>query len=1075
LAHRFENHSCIEKDIDMRLDWKLAGQGIGLLAMGIAVLAIGGSSTAAEKLQYNRDVRPILADTCFRCHGPDGAARKADLRVDQREAAIQSHAIVPGKPDESELIRRIFSADADELMPPPSSHKVLTDEQKQLLRQWIAEGAEYQQHWSFIAPVRPPLPDVPNDAWKGNPIDRFVWTRMHAAGLEPAPPADRRTLARRVSLDLTGLPPDPKRVEEFVNDASADAYEKFVQKLLDSPQWGEHRARYWLDYARYADTHGVHFDNYREMWSYRDWLIDAFNRNLSFDQFTRISLAGDLLPNATREDRIGSGFNRCNMTTNEGGIIDEEYVVLYARDRTESVARVWLGLTANCSVCHDHKFDPLPQREFYEMSAFFNNTTQGARDGNIKDTPPVIVVPLKADQTRWDALQGELPAARGQVDARRRDARAEFDAWVAKATPDEFRAEIPGEGLALRAPLDEGTGNKLRVEVGGQPREIEAKSAVAWQPGYLTPSAVSLNGGSVLEVADAADFEKDQAFSVGAWVRLAGNDSLGAIAARMDNRNAYRGWDFWMEGRRIGTHIVSKWADDALKVVSATQVAPDRWTHVTVTYDGSAKAAGVQVYFDGQAQKTNVQADTLKGSIHTDVAWKIGQRESSEPISGAAVQDLRIYRRALSAAEVESLARSSRHAALLAKPADKRTAEETTELYDWWLRHRDASFKSLVENVSRLEREEQDIRARGTIAHVMEERKEPATAFVLFRGEYDKRRDQVTPDTFRSLPPFPADAPRNRLGLANWLLMPEHPLTARVTVNRFWQEVFGTGIVRTTGDFGIAGELPANPELLDWLAVEFRESGWDVKRLFRLMVTSAAYCQSPSVTPAKLESDPENRLISRGPRFRMDAEMVRDYALAASGLLVSRIGGPSVKPYQPPGVWEAIAMNVSNTRSYERGNGEDLYRRSLYTFWKRMAPPASLDTFNAPSREFCVVRRERTNTPLQALVTLNDEQFVEAARHLAERALKEGGSAVDGRIQYIARNLLLRDLREDELAVARRSADDLLKFYASRGEDAGKLVSYGASKPDVALPKEELAAWTMLANELMNLDEVLSK
>ena len=522
----------------------------------------------------------------------------------------------------------------------------------------------------------------------------------------------------------------------------------------------------------------------------------------------------------------------------------------------------------------------------------------------------------------------------------------------------------------------------------------------------------------------------------------------------MDNENGYRGWDFWLEGRRIGTHIINKWSDDAIKVVSAEQVPANQWTHVVVTYDGSLKAAGVQVYIDGKLEKTNVQSDTLKSTIKTAVPFKIGQRHTSDAVSAVALQDLRIYQRALTAQEAESLARSTRYAALVAKPAAERTDAQRDELYNWWLTNLDPTYQSLAGDLSRLQREQSDIQARGTIAHVTQERKEPPTAFVLFRGEYDKRRDEVTPATPRVLPAFPDNLPRNRLGFAEWLLRPEHPLTSRVTVNRFWQEVFGTGIVKTPGDFGTTGELPSHPELLDWLAVEFRESGWDVKRLFKLMVTSATYRQAATVTPEKLEKDPENRRLSRGPRFRMDAEMVRDYALAASGLLVPKIGGPSVKPYQPPGVWEAIAMNVSNTRSYERDSGESLYRRSLYTFWKRMAPPASMDTFNAPNREFCVVRRDRTNTPLQALVTLNDEQFVEAARHLAQRSLLEGGSEDDVRLRFLATRLLARPFRDDELPIVRSSLDELRAYYRSHGEDAAQLIAYGESKADPALAKK---------------------
>jgi hypothetical protein len=786
---------------------------LGPIAAAFCLLPSLGSMAAEDRVLFNRDIRPILAENCFPCHGPDSAARKAGLRLDRREVAVKIGAIVPGKTDESELVSRVFSGDPAERMPPPASHKQLTAAQKDLLRRWIAAGAEYQPHWALIAPVRPQPPPVTNPAWGRNPIDAFVLSALQQRGLQPAPEADRRTLARRLSLDLTGLPPAPAEVEAFVKDPSPAAYENLVDRLLASPRWGEHRGRYWLDAARYADTHGIHFDNYREMWSYRDWVIEAFNRDLPFDRFTIEQLAGDLLPDATPEQRVASGFNRCNITTNEGGAIAEEYLVLYARDRTETTARVWLGLTAGCAVCHDHKFDPLTQKEFYQMSAFFNNTTQGAMDGNVKDTPPVLFLPAPADRRRWPALAKELADAKRQV---------------------EERKKKPGGDL-------------------------------------------------------------------------------------------------------------------------------------------------------------------------------------------------------------------------------------------------DKSYQELTARVAALEKEEAAAKARGTAAHVMQERNEPARAFLLYRGEYDKRREPLTAETPALLPPMPADLPKDRLGFARWLLRPEQPLTARVAVNRFWQEVFGAGLVRTAEDFGVNGELPSHPELLDWLAVEFRESGWDVKKLFRLLVTSAAYRQAAVATPEKLEKDPQNRLLSRGPRFRMDAEMVRDYALAAGGLLVAKIGGPSVKPYQPDGVWEAVAMMESNTRNYQRDHGESLYRRSMYTFWKRAAPPASMDIFNAPSRETCTVRRERTNTPLQALVTLNDPQFVEAARHLAESALREGGATAESRLDFAARRLLARSFRPEESTSVLATLGKLLDHYRAHPEQAKDLLAVGEAKVDPAPDAATLAAWTMLMNQLLNLDEVLNK
>jgi hypothetical protein len=1053
------------------------------------------SSAEEKKIEYNRDVRPILAENCFACHGADSAARKADLRLDRREDAVKAEAIVPGNVDKSALIERILSDDKSQVMPPPKTKKKLADSQKEMLKRWIASGAEYQAHWSFIAPTRPVPPAVKNEKWVRNPIDRFILAELERRGLQPAPEADRRTLARRLSLDLTGLPPDPADVEAFVNDKKPDAYERFVDKMLDSPHWGEHRARYWLDAARYADTHGIHFDNFREMWSYRDWVINAFNRNLTFDRFAIDQLAGDLLPNRTLDQQVASGFNRCNITSNEGGLIPEEYLVLYTRDRTETTARVFLGLTANCAVCHDHKFDPLTMRDFYSMSAYFNNTTQGAMDGNIKDTPPVIFVPQLEDRPRWDVVVKDLAEARKQFEARKQTARVDFDKWAQNQKPGAPTAglttALPIDALRFQAALSEGSGT-IALDVDGKARTAVLPPGVGWEEGYVADKAFKLPSGGTLEVSDAGDFDNKQGFSYGAWVKFPKKaPASGAIFARMDDQHDFRGWDLWMQNGRVGAHIVHKWQEDALKVVSRTPIKMGEWNHVFIAYDGSGSPGGVKVYVNGKVQDTDVEAGSLRNTIRTTVPFKIGQRNTTSRIDGLVLQDVRLYGRNLSAHEVEQLAKGTRGAWLLQKAGKARTPAEVNELFEWWLTALDPKYQELSKKAADLQKEEAAIKARGTIAHVMQEKSSEPTAYILYRGDYDKRRDQVKADTPKSLPPMPKDLPRNRLGFAQWLLRPENPLMARVTVNRFWQEVFGAGIVRTSEDFGTTGELPSNQELLDWLAVEFRESGWDVKRFFKLMVTSSAYRQSAQTTREKLEKDPDNRLLSRGPRYRLDAEMVRDYALAASGLMVRKLGGPSVKPYQPEGVWEAVAMIGSNTRDYRADKGDRLYRRSLYTFWKRSAPPASMDIFNAPSREVCTVRRERTNTPLQALVTLNDPQFVEAARWLAQTTLQTR-SASNGKpqtrsasdelldtddkcIDFLARHLLCRLLHPQEMQVVKSSLRDLLAHYKTHAEEAKKLLAVGEAKVDPKLDAGTLAAWTMLANEMMNLDEVLNK
>lgn len=1044
-------------------------------ALHVLFSAIATHSLADEPLQYNRDVRPILFDGCIACHGPDSAAREADLRLDLREEAIAAGAIVPGDPEASELVRRIHAEDNEERMPPVESKKTLTTEQIATLTRWIREGAEYEPHWSFIPPVRPEIPKVKNSWWVRNAIDQFVAAKLESANLAPAPEADRRTLARRLSLDLTGLPPKAELVEEFVNDSSSDAYEKLVDRLLESPHWGEHRGRYWLDVARYADTHGIHFDNFREIWSYRDWVIDAFNKNMPFDEFTIENLAGDLLPNATLEQKTGSGFNRCNITTNEGGVISEEYAVLYARDRTETTAVTWMGLTAGCAVCHDHKFDPLKQREFYELSAFFNNTTQAVMDGNIKDTPPVVVVPREEDRQRWDELGELLSQTRRDLDKRRQAARPEFDTWIASGKKIDLEKEMPQEGLQFSAAFDEG-GEKFTYFVSGEKREVLTPQNLKWREGPVGNKAAYLEGGQILELSEVGKFKNDQPFSISLWIKLPASDGAAAVLARMEDGVRHQGWDVWVQGRRLGSHFIQKWPQNAIKVLTKEQLPADVWTHVSVVYDGSKKAAGFKVYLNGLAQELLVESDTLVGdeNTHSDVPFKIGQRDKGSPISGVTLSEVRIYERDLTSNDVTSLA-SRVIFAVLDKPVAERPPPELDALYDWWLGNRDTQYVQLAEQQDALQREEQEITSRGTVAHIMQERSEPALAFVLNRGEYDQRGEEVRPGTPAMLPPFDEKLPRNRLGLAKWLVDSNHPLTARVTVNRFWQEVFGAGLVKTSGDFGVSGQLPSHPELLDWLAVDFRESGWNVKRFFKQLVMSATYRQSAVFTKEKLERDPDNRLLSRGPRFRMDAEMVRDYALAASGLLVEKIGGASVRPYQPPGVWEAVAMTGSNTRDYVQDRGDSLYRRSMYTLWKRAAPPASMDIFNAPTREQCTTLRERTNTPLQALVTLNDPQFVEAARNLATQALQQAGQQFTERIQWIAEQIISRPFRDEELAVIQASYNQLSEHYRSHAEAAKDLIAVGEAPTDESVPAPELAAWTMTVNQLMNLDEVLNK
>ena len=1030
-------------------------------------------------ISFNEHIRPIFVGNCFRCHGSDPGARKAELRLDRPEFAFAPRAngqpvIVKGQPEQSALIRRITSADPEKVMPPPETHKTLGPREKALLERWIKEGAEYQPHWAFIKPERPPLPEVRDGDRLSNPIDRFVVARLEQEGLIPNPEADRHTLIRRVTLDLTGLPPTPEEVAAFVRDDSPKAYEDLVDRLLARPSYGEHRARYWLDSVRYADTHGYHFDNYRSIWPYRDWVIGAFNSNEPFDRFTREQIAGDLLPKATLDQRIATGFIRAGMSTNEGGTIPEENLAIYATDRVETTSQVWLGLTMGCARCHDHKFDPITTKDFYSMAAFFRNTTQPAMDKNIMDSPPILRMPRAGDAPRYAALPGEIEAAQKAYDARVAAAQPAFDAWQQTQGPADV-PRIGEERLEFRLLSDAADPTLLRNVVspettfaftGGKPPQAVASP--------LGP-AVRLATGVTADLGSLGDVESDEPFSCGAWVQV-GDTVDGALLARMDVANAYRGWDLSMKGSRAIVQIISSWNQDALRVVAGPAVKSEGWHHVFVTYDGSRKAKGVKIYYDGEAQDDYEEVDSLRGSIRTRTPLRLNRRSIGEGAGGAAVQDIRFYRRALPAPEVQVLGRRLAFEAVLAAKPSERTKEQLKPLLDYYLAFRDADATRLREARDSLLAELEAVKARSKVTLVAEEQKgQKPFAYILVRGQYDQRGEKVAAAVPAVLPVLPAGAPANRLGLARWLTDPAHPLTARVNVNRFWAQLFGQGIVASAGEFGITGEPPTNQKLLDWLAVEFRESGWNVKALFRLMVTSKTYRQSSAATPAKLEKDADNRLLSRGPRFRMHGEMIRDLALLASGQLSREVGGPSVKPYQPPGIWEVVAMEESNTKIYVPERGLANYRRSLYTFWKRAAPPPAMETFNAPTREQCAVDRERTNTPLQALVTLNDVQFVEASRRLAEIAIRESGPDDGKRLDTIALRVLARPLETAERTALAPVVRDLRDHFARDEKASRALVAVGDSSPIASIPAPELAAWTMVASQFFNLDEALNK
>jgi hypothetical protein len=1024
----------------------------GVLFCGVSSAAVSQAQT--RKVDFNREIRPILSNICYKCHGPDEKERKAGLRLDTAEglaAQLESgaHAIVPGKSAESEAFIRLIATDPNEKMPPPSSGKMLAPQQIELIRRWIDEGATTRGHWAFLAPVRSSPPPVKHETNVRNAIDRFVLARLEQEGLGPAPEADRATLIRRVTFDLTGLPPTVAEVDAFLADTSSDAYERLVERLLSNSRYGEHLARYWLDAARYGDSHGLHFDNERSIWLYREWVIKAFNRNLPFDQFTVEQLAGDLLPNATTEQRIASGFNRCNVTTSEGGSIDEEVFVRYNVDRVETTSTVFMGLTLGCSVCHDHKYDPFTQKEFYQLYSFFNNIAENAMDGNANGPPPIMKVPAPEQTAELAALDQQIVS---------------------------FKQKI-GEELAkveyVEPPVAEGTDRAAPQEFVWIDDELPAgakpQGNTPWQ--FVVKADKPVFSGEKASTRTATGLSQHFFTEASPGLKVGEGDKLFAYVFLEPEKPPKEIMMQWNDG--VWEHRAI-WGEDIIPWGAVN--SPSRFGMGTLPETGKWVRLEVdcaQVGLKPGAVINGWAFTQHDGTVYWDKAGII----TRTPQAGQAFESQLVWENYEKAQSKSTLPGPLQEA--LKAESDKRTAAQKKQLRDHFLENVCGKtrpiFDPLHQQVAEAEKKRKALDDSIPLTMVSGEMAQRREAFLLIRGQYDKKGDKVGPGVPAALNPFPKDAPSTRLGLAQWLVAPDHPLTARVTVNRFWQQFFGTGIVKTAEDFGAQGQWPTHPELLDWLAVEFRESGWNIKHILKLIVMSATYRQSSRVTPELINRDPANELLTRGPRFRLDAEVIRDSALAVSGLLVEKIGGKSVKPYQPDGLWEAISFVGSNTGTFKQDSGEALYRRSLYTFWKRTSPPPSLLTFDAPSREACTVRRSRTNTPLQALVLLNDKQYVEAARKLAERIMIEGGASSAERAAFAFRQATARQPTVQELAVIVKVFESELAEFTADSESAAKLLAVGDAKRNETLEVKELAAWTLVANLVLNLDETVTK
>ncbi len=1016
---------------------------------------------ADDNIRFSAQIRPILSDKCFHCHGPDAEKRAAGLRLDDEHSvtaplASGATAIVPGDLAASAIIERITTSDPDLRMPPTDAGKQLTEKEIGLLKRWVESGAKWGQHWAFEPIVRPRIPATVTRMAATNDVDSFVIARLQEAGLSANSEAEKIAMLRRVTLDLTGFPPTPADVDKFLADESDHAYETAVDRLLRSSRYGEHMARYWLDAARYGDTHGLHLDNYREMWAYRDWVVNAFNSNMPFDQFTMEQLAGDLLPNATDDQLIATGFNRCHVTTGEGGSIDAEVEVRNTNDRVATIGAVFMGLTLDCCRCHSHKFDPVTIDDYYSLTAFFNNIDGNPLDGNTTEHAPILKV-----------LTTEQKAEIQTLEKLRRDTKTSIQQVIAEASYKE--PTVPAEPVA--APPTEFIWVEDSVLTSGT-----VSGTTPWQ---FAKAPLPVFSGEASHTRTAVGLSQhyvdgvDPAITIGegdiffAWVFLDPTNPPKEIMLQWNDGLSWSHRVYWG-----GNHIDWGMDNSVSRMSKGALPKTGEWVRLEV----SASEVGLQP----GANVTGWAFTQFDGTVYWD---RCGIAKSS---AGQTVYDsFARWQRDLQQTEGSGLPEVVR--TTLRQPTDERDPLEAMALKNYFIEHAyvgtRAEISTLHEQLRTIDQQIQATRKNAAVTLIYRERAEPKPTYVLNRGEYDQPRDKVERRVPAVLPPLPDGAPANRLGLVQWLTSPSHPLTSRVIVNRIWQQFFGTGIVKTAEDFGSQGEPPTHPELLDWLSSEFMrpqlagaEHSWDVKHLVRTIVTSAAYRRNARVTDESLAADPANRLLARGPRFRLDAETLRDQALFVSGLYVEKLGGPSVKPPQPDGLWQAVGYSGSNTVRFEKDSGpEKVHRRTLYTFIKRTAPPPQMAIMDAPSRESCVLRRERTNSPMQALMLMNDPQYLECARALAEKAIYEGGESAAEKVVWMFRQCLLRVPQTYEVDGLLGDFVAYRNEYKADPEAAKQLVSVGETAPSTKISAEELAAWTMVASTLLNLDETISK
>jgi hypothetical protein len=1027
-----------------------------------------GTTCAAVTVEFNRDVRPILSDKCYSCHGPDAKAKHVPFRLDREEDAKAKlpdgkYAISEGHPDQSEVIARITAEKPAKRMPPAYTGVKLSAKEIATIQSWIAQGGKWEKHWSFQPPKNYPPPKVNDPAWVRNPIDAFVLAKLEDRSLKPSPEADRETLIRRVTLDLTGLPPTPSEVDAFLNDKSDRAYEKVVDRLLASPRYGERMAILWLDAARYADTNGYQYDGGREMWRWRDSVINSFNRNEPFNQFALEQIAGDMLPNATLDQKIASGFNRNHRINTEDGIIPEEYAAEYVVDRVATTSSVFLGLTLGCARCHNHKFDPFTQKEFYQLYAYFDQVPEVGRGIKYGNSSPVIPAPTPEQQAALDNLNQQIGSVQKMLRENNKAIARSQSLWERGLPKQKPQFWAPTRQLLAAFAFD--GQEKLRIVDGAVP-------FVEGHPGR----AAAFEGKSYIDTGIETKLDINDPFTLTAWVRSSSTPD-GSVVTEMFDEPRGKGFGLHLNHGKVHVNLTDIWVDDAIRVESEEQLAADRWYHLAAVYDGSKLAKGVQLYIDGRPVNAKVLLDTLyrpyrnAGAVF-DVPIRIGAGWGPERRFRGLIGGVRLYSTVLTPDQIAALSDADSVSVIAAKaPASRNQTENNILRWSFLDTSAPRRFRDGWSKLSDLGIQKEKLERSFPTVMVMQDIPVRRDTHILVRGSYDKPGELVEPGVPAVLNPLPPGVPNNRLGFAKWVIDPSNPLFGRVTVNRFWQMYFGTGIVKTVEDFGSQGEWPSHLELLDWLATEFMQNGWDAKALQKLIVTSATYRQSSEASAEVIQRDPENRLLARGPRVRLPAEMIRDQALAAAGLLVEKVGGPSVKPYQPAGLWKEIGMQGMD---YDQGHGAALYRRSLYTYWKRTAAPPTMVNFDSSLREDCVVRATRTDTPLQALDLMNNEQFLEVARFVGQRMVKNGGDTSDSRLRYGFRLVLARYPTAAELAVLQND----LRFHSNYFSDSAKANQYlrqGESPADARLNPQDLAAYASTASLILNLDETVTK